>query len=378
MKKIVILLVIVVIGAAAWLSLSGKLQAQKSDATDGPATFARVEKRDISFTIEVSGDIEPEFTIEVKSEVGGKLKALHVEAGQVVKQGDLLAEIDDRDLLTERESAITEIEGTKLTLEKSRKNFERGKELFQGKLISDEVFDNLSAEYALAQNSTLRAERKLQLVEDKLRKTKVLAAADGTVLDVPVIEGQVVIGAASVNNGTTLMELADLTKLLVVTHINQVDVARITMDQRVKLRVESLPDEDMEAQVTKIALVAAIKNNVKGFEVKAMIDDPSPKLRPGMTVNMTVPIAKASDVVSVPIAAVFKGDGRSKVVYVRNGDAAEKRVVTVGITDINFAQIEKGLAEGEEILLTEPPRPAGPGGVPGQGPGGPRGARSAS
>ncbi|MGV3532659.1 MAG: efflux RND transporter periplasmic adaptor subunit [Chthoniobacteraceae bacterium] len=378
MKKIVILLVIVVIGAAAWLSLSGKLQAQKSEESDGPATFARVEKRDISFSIEVSGDIEPEFTIEVKSEVGGKLKALHVEPGQVVKQGDLLAEIDDRDLLTEKESAITEIEGTKLTLEKSRKNFERGKELFEGKLISDEVFDNLSAEYALAQNSTVRAERKLQLVEDKLRKTKVLAAADGTILKVPVIEGQVVIGAASVNNGTTLMELADLSKLLVVTHINQVDVARITMNQRVKLRVESLPDEDLEAEVTEIALVAAIKNNVKGFEVKAMIDKPSSKLRPGMTVNMTVPIAKASDVVSVPIAAVFKGDGRSKVVYVRNGDAAEKREVKVGITDINFAQIEKGLTEGEEILLTEPPRPDGPGGGPGRGPGGPRGARSAS
>ena len=365
MKKIVILLVIVVIGAAAWLSLSGKLQAQKSEETGGPATFARVEKRDIAFSIEVSGDIEPEFTVPVVSEVGGKLKALHVAAGQVVKQGDLLAEIDDRDLLTEKQSAVTEIEGTKLTLEKTRKNFERGKELFQSKLISDEVFDNLSAEYSLAQNSTVRAERKLQLVEDKLRKTKVVAPANGTVLDVPVIEGQVVIAAASVNNGTTLMQLADLSKLLVVTHINQVDVARITMDQRVKLRVESLPDEDMEAQVTEIALVAAIKNNVKGFEVKAMIEDPSPKLRPGMTVNMTVPIAKADDVVSVPIAAVFRGDGRSKVVYVRNGEATEKRVVTVGITDINFAHIEKGLQEGEEILLTEPARPAGPGGGPG-------------
>ena len=109
MKKIVILLVIVVIGAAAWLSLSGKLQAQKSEETGGPATFARVEKRDIAFSIEVSGDIEPEFTVPVVSEVGGKLKALHVAAGQVVKQGDLLAEIDDRDLLTEKQSAVTYI-----------------------------------------------------------------------------------------------------------------------------------------------------------------------------------------------------------------------------------------------------------------------------
>src|SRR6188474_1733465 len=103
MKKIVLLVLIAVIGAAAWLSLSGKSQAQKQDEAGGPSTFARVEKRDISFSIEVSGDIEPEFTSEVKSEIGGKLKALHVEAGEVVKQGHLLAEIDDRDLLTEKE-----------------------------------------------------------------------------------------------------------------------------------------------------------------------------------------------------------------------------------------------------------------------------------
>lgn len=317
---------------------------------------AKVEKRDIDFTVAVSGDVAPAFQLEVKPEVGGKLKALHVEPGVSVKEGDVLVEIDDRDLLTEKESAFTEIDGAKLSMEKSQKNYERAKELFEAKLISREVFDNLSSEYAIGQNSLVKAQRKLQLVEDKLRKTKVIAPTDGTVLTVPVIEGQVVIAAASVNSGTTLMTVANLSKLLVETHINQVDVTRLELNQPVKLQVESLKDANMEAKISFIAPVATVKNNVKGFQVQALIENPSTRLRPGMTVNMTIPIARADDAVSVPISAVFKGEGNSKVVYVRNGETTEKREVKVGVTNIDHAQILKGVEPGEEILLVEPGR----------------------
>ena len=95
-------------------------------------------------------------------------------------------------------------------------------------------------------------------------------------------------------------------------------------------------------------------NNVKGFDVQALIDHPNPRLRCGMTVNMTVPIAKAQDALSVPISAIFKGEGNSKIVYVRSGETTEKREVNVGVTNIDYAQILNGLDEGEQILLVEP------------------------
>jgi len=191
-------------------------------------------------------------------------------------------------------------------------------------------------------------------VEDKLRKTKVLAPMDGTVLTLPVIEGQVVIAAASVNSGTTLMTIANLSRLVVETHINQVDVARLETNQQVKLRAESLKDLEMEATVSFIAPIATVKNNVKGFQVQALIEKPNPRLRPGMTVNMSVPIASVDDAVSVPIAAVFKGEGNKKVIYVRNGETTETREVKVGVTNINHAQILHGVKVGEQILLVEP------------------------
>ena len=353
MKKFPVILLVALIGGGAWYSLRDKPAGPGKEAAS-EKSFARAEKRDIDFSIEISGDVTPASQLDVKPEVGGKLKALHVEPGDTVKAGDLLVEVDDRDLLTEKASVQTEIDGAKLSVDKNRKNFERSKELFDQKLISREVFDNLSSEYAISENTFLKAQRKLELVEDKLRKTKVIAPSDGTVLTAPVIEGQVVIAAASVNSGTTLMTIANLEKLLVETHVNQVDVARLEAGKSVKLHAESIKDLELEARIFFIAPIATVKNNVKGFQVQALIEKPNARLRPGMTVSMTVPVASADDALSVPISAVFKGDGGKKVVYVRTGENSEKREVKIGVTNIDYAQILNGLKEGEEILLTEP------------------------
>ncbi len=355
MKKLLIFLLLGGLAAGGyWYKTKAEPPSNNRPATE--QTVARAQIRDIDFTVEISGDVTPAFQLEVKPEVGGKLKAVHVTAGSQVKVGDLLVEIDDRDLLSERDTAVTEIEGAKLSVDKERKNFDRAKELFESKLISREVYDNLSSTAAIAENSMTKSQRRLQIVDDRLSKTKVLAPTNGTVLTVPAIEGQVVIAAASVNNGTTLMTIANLSKLLVDTHINQVDVARLQLNQAVQLRAESIKDAEMNASISFIAPVATVKNNVKGFQVQALIEKPSAQLRPGMTVNMKVPIAKADGALSVPISAIFKGKDNARVVYVRNGLTSEKREVKVGITNIDFAQILTGLVEGEEIMLIEPSR----------------------
>ena len=354
MNKPALLLALAALAGGGWFYLGGKLPRSESQAVATEKSLARAEKRDIESSIDVSGDVTPAFQLDVKPEVGGKLKALHVVAGQTVKEGDLLAEIDDRDLLTEKDSALTEIEGAKLSMEKAKKNFERSRELFGEKLISREVFDNLTAEFEIAQNGLVKAGRKLQLVEDRLRKTKVLSPTDGTALTVPVIVGQVVIAAASVNSGTTLMSIANLSKLQIEMHINQVDKARLTHDKVVQIRAEALKDEVMDARISFIAPIATTKSSVKGFQVQAIIDKPDPRLSPGMTVTLNIPIARVEDAISVPVTAVFKSEGNKKVVYVRHGDATEKREVKVGVTNIDHAQILNGVKEGEEILLVEP------------------------
>src|SRR6188472_1021826 len=125
MKIFQLTLIVVALSGGGWLWTKSKSEHAKRDASISERLIARAEKRDIDYNVEISGDIMPAFQLEVKAEVGGKLKALHVEPGSVVHEGDLLAEIDDRDLMTEREGAVTEIEGAQLSLDRSRRNFER-------------------------------------------------------------------------------------------------------------------------------------------------------------------------------------------------------------------------------------------------------------
>lgn len=356
MKKLLVLLLLVLLAGAGWYVWRHHSFTQTAEQPIPDNLIAKAEKRDIDFSIEVSGDVTPAFQLDVKPEVGGKIVSLHVEPGQIVKEGELLCEIDDSDLVVQKQSGLVEITGAKLALEKTQKDFERGKALFEDNLISREKFDALSSDFAIAQNLLTKTQRALDQIDEKLKKTKVSAPTDGTVLTVPVTEGQVVIAAASVNNGTSICSIANLSKLLVETHINQVDVARLELNRTVKLRAESLRDLEMDAKISFIAPIATIKNQVKGFDVQALIEKPNPRLRPGMTVNMTVPIAKAQDAVSVPIAAIFKGEGNTKVVYVRTGETTQKRPVKIGVSNIDYAQILKGVDEGEEILLVEPER----------------------
>lgn len=349
MKKLILAVVL----AAAIYGLWSWNSGAESRAANSAEPVATAERRNIESTLLLTGEVTPAFQIDVKPEVGGKIKELSIEVGQTVKKGDLLAIIDDTDLLTEKQSAQTEVDGAVLAVEKTKGNYERAKALYQQKLISKEVFANLESDYEIAKNTVEKADRRLQVVEDRLRKTRILAPVDGTVLSVPVTikEGAVVTAAASVNSGTLLMTFANLSKLYIYSHVNQVDAPRLTTGQKVEINVAD--QEPIKAHIEFIAPLATVKNNVKGFEVHAAIDDETNLMKPGMSVSMTVPVGRAENAVSVPVTAVFS-NRRENVVYVRNGGATERRKVDVGIMDLSHAEIKKGVKEGETILLIEP------------------------
>ena len=356
MKKFLAIAIVIaaVAGFLRFIPLQSRIRASRAEPI--PSKYiVEADRRDIDYTIDVSGDVAPEFQLDVKSEVGGKIRSLHVVPGQVVTRGEVLCEIDDTDLRNQKASAQSQIEGQQLSVDRAQHNYDRGKELFAAKLITTEAFDNLVSDLALAKNGYERAERALQTIQDQISKARVIAPTAGTVLSVPVIEGLVVVAAASVNSGTTLMTIADLSKLLVDTNINQVDIARLQIRQAVKLTLESAKEESMDGRVTFIAPVASIKNGVKGFEVKAMISNPSRRLRPGMTVNMVVPVAHANGVLAIPVSAVFRGDNDRRVVYVLGAeDKPEQREVNLGISNLDYAEIKSGLKQGERILTVEP------------------------
>jgi HlyD family secretion protein len=315
-------------------------------------TTALVERRDIQFSITAAGEIGPSEQVSVRPEVNGRIKDLPVDLGDRIKKGAVLFTLDDSDLQIEKAARETEIEAAELQLEKARRNWGRCEELFASKLISQELYDDTKTDYEQAKNALVRATQNLNLVKDRLLKTKIEAPFDCTVLTRPVSVGQAVSGSGGFNSGTEVLTIADLTKMIINAHVNQADVTRLRSGQEVEIQVDSVPGLTMKGVVERVAPQAAVKNNIKGYPVRVVIADLNDQVRPGMTANLFVPIESTTNAVAVPLAAVFTEQGE-RYVFVQKGGEFEKRLVQIGIADYDYAEVLAGLYPGETVSLED-------------------------
>ena len=373
MKKwLLILAILGGIGYAAYPLLAEKL-GWKSGATEtagkiAPPTTAIVATRDINFAITAAGDIGPVDTVSVRPEVGGIISTLTLDIGDKVKKDDVLFELNDKDLQTEKSSREIEIAGAKLaietqklTLEKAKLNFDRVKALYEQKAATSSAFDNARIEYELTKNSQDIASNKLETaqsalrqVEDKLIKTVIRAPFDCTILTRPVSVGQAVSGATGFNSGTEVFTIANLTDLIISSHINQADVTRLKVGQSVTVSVEAVPGLKLVGSVDRIAPQATFRNGIKGYATRIILKNAEAAVRPGMTANLTIPLVSAGNVLAVPLAAVFN-DQADRFVYVKTAEETfERRPVELGVADYEFVAITKGLTAGEVVSLIAP------------------------
>ena len=364
---------------AGWQN-SGKIPFWKSGAASparkpGPTTTAIVATRDINFAVTAAGDIGPLDAVSVRPEIGGLIAKLTLDIGDKVKKGDVLFELDDKDLQTEKSSRKTEIAGAqlavetqKLQLEKAKLNFDRVKGLFESKLVAQEVFDNARIDHDLTKNSLdiamnrlETAQTSLQQVEDKLLKTVIRAPFDCTILTRPVSVGQAVSGSSGFNSGTEVFTVANLADMIITAHINQADVTRLKVDQAVTVEVEAVAGLKLVGRVDRIAPQATFRNGVKGFSTRIILKNAEGAVRPGMTANLSIPLISAGNVLAIPLAAVFNDQGE-RFVYVKKGDDKyERQPVQLGVADFDFVEVSKGLKGGEVISLIAPPNGANTG-----------------
>jgi len=359
MKKWIILTVVLAGGAWGFQKWRGSLPGASALATGTQPAVATAEARDIHFAVSAAGEIGPADQVSVRPEINGKILTLPVDIGDRVKKDSVLFTLDDQDLQTDRSSKLIEIEAAKLQLEKARRDYERSKQLFADKLISQELFEDTRTQYELARNALDRTEKALHLVEYQLTKTKILAPFDCTVLTRPVSVGQAVSGSGGFNSGTEVLTIANLNEMIINAHINQADVTRLKISQEVDVAVEAVPGLRITGTVERIAPQATIKNNIKGFAARILLTDVDPRIRPGMTANVQIPVASADNVVAVPLAAAFTETNpdtgqTERYVYVKKEDGYERRTVQIGVSDYFYAETQNGLAPGEVVAIELP------------------------
>lgn len=377
MKVVIALLLILTVGGGLGYLYRDKIpmlaNLGKAKVVAAP-TVAKVQKRDIELLIKASGDIRPMVEVEVKSEVGGKVKDIQVERGMIVKKGDLLLRIDDTNIRLERHRNEIAMERTRLVWEQAKLDQKRMAELAKKSLVSQEEVDNQALELATAENAYISAKNEIDLIDDTLAKTEIRAPIDGTILDVQVTDGQVITSTQSNSGGTTIINLAELSRKKIICHVNQVDIAGVGNDEEVEFTVNALRDQVFRGKVINIAPVATVVNSVKGFQVWVYVTDQSPALRPGMTAEVQFQVDKVTDVLSLPVQAVFLDNQDRKVVYISQGGQVKTQEVEVGLSNFDYAEVKSGLSLGDEALMERPAGMAGRGGRGGPSAGGgPRG-----
>jgi HlyD family secretion protein len=360
MKKAIVVLILLALGGAGyWFWSKSPRNGAAGGGNASRPTTAVVIQTNINFAVNAAGEIEPAEKVSVRPEINGKVEQLPVDLGDQVKKGDLLFKLDDKELQQQKASTVTAIARSKLELTKAERDFKRAEQLLTEKLISQELYDDTHTAFELAKNSLDRSERDLAIVEERLTKTEVRAPFDCTVLTRPISMGQAVSGSGGVSGGTEVLSIADLTSMVINAHVNQADVPRLKVNETVEVTVEAVAGLRFNGVVERIAPQATIKNNIKGFAARILLKNVDPRVRPGMTANIKIPVASADNVTAVPLAAVFTEKSADtgeyeRFVYVQNGETLEKRNIKIGVSDFFFAEVQAGLTAGEVVALELP------------------------
>jgi HlyD family secretion protein len=246
-----------------------------------------------------------------------------------------------------------------LAVQKAERDYKRSQQLLAEKLISQELYDDTKTAFDLAENGLQRAQKDLAILDERLTKTEVKAPFDCTVLTRPVSIGQAVSGSGGFNSGTEVLTIADLTSMIINAQVNQADVPRLKPGESVEVTVEAVTGLQITGQVERISPQATIRNNIKGYPARIILKNVDPRVRPGMTANVKIPVATADNVTAVPLSAVFTEKipetlQMERFVYVQHPGGFEKRTIKVGISDFFYAEIQEGLSPGDVVALELP------------------------
>lgn len=355
-KALVIAAVAAIATLAVWLLSGGKKEETITFDT------AAVAPANIMNSITATGTIEPVTSVTVGTQVSGIVSKLFVDYNSVVKKGQVIAELDKTNLMSQLNTAKTQLATAQSQLNYQTANYKRYKTLFEKGLVAADDFDNAKLSYTQAKEQVVSAKEEVQRAQTNLGYATITSPIDGVVLSKSVEEGQTV--AASFSTPELFTIAQDLTNMQVVADVDEADIGDVKEGERVTFTVDAYPDDTFEGEVKQVRQEATTTNNVVTYEVVISAPNADLKLKPGLTANVTIYTAERKGVLSVPSKALRftpqkETVGKMKIVDVANaknkvwtidGNSIVAHKVNIGMTDGTNTQIVGGIAEGTKVI----------------------------
>ena len=348
--------VIVIIAVATWAMSGGKKEEDINFKEE------KMALKTLQNSVTATGTIEAVTSVTVGTQVSGIVNKLYVDYNSQVKKGQVIAELDKTNLLSELNTAKANLASAQSSLNYQAANMERYKTLYKKGLVSADEYENALLTYRQAKEQVASSKENVQRAQTNLGYATITSPIDGTVISKSVEEGQTV--AASFNTPELFTIAKDLTNMQVVANVDEADIGNVKEGDRVTFTVDAYPDDTFEGTVKQVRLEATTTNNVVTYEVVISAPNADLKLKPGLTANVTIYTQERSGVLAVANKAlrftptketvgkdmkIVDCKGKNKV-WTLNGNTLTAHPVTIGQSDGINTEITKGLKLGDKIV----------------------------
>jgi HlyD family secretion protein len=373
-KFIIGIVVVIAIAGIAYASIKGK----SKEGT--PVTFGKVERTDLTSKVSANGRIDAQRKVDLSANVMGQIVNLAVREGDVVKKGDFLLQIDQKQLAASAEGAAASMralfsdrEASRATLAEAQLNFERARSNYAGKIIPQAeldrartALDSARANVSAIEQRIDQARANLAAARDTLSKTTMLAPMAGVITALPVEEGEVAVIGTMNNPGTVLLTIADMSVVEAVMEVDETDIPTVKVGQKASVTIDAYPNKTFSGVVTEVGSSPMSRTGASGaeavnFEVKIQLDNPPPGVRPGFSSSADIITGTRTKALAIPIQALVvrekpgtTGPGKTpqeeEGVYLHKDGKAQFAVVTTGLAGESNIEIVKGLTDGQQIV----------------------------
>ena len=355
-KVWIAMILVVVIAVAAWLLSGGKKEEQINFKQEKVATHT------LQNSITATGTIEAVTSVTVGTQVSGIVNKLYVDYNSVVKKGQVTAELDKTNLISELNTAKANLASTESNLSYQSANMKRYQTLYKKGLVSADEYENALLAYRQAKEQVASSRENVQKAQTNLGYATITSPIDGTVISKSVEEGQTV--AASFNTPELFTIAKDLKNMQVIANVDEADIGGVAVGNRVNFTVDAYPDDTFQGVVKQVRLEATTTNNVVTYEVVISAPNADLKLKPGLTANVTIFTKEQANILSVANKAlrftptketvgkdmkIVDCKGKNKV-WTLNGNTLTAHSVNIGQSDAMHTQIISGIKAGQSVI----------------------------